>query len=193
MNEEQKGNFQKVSGDAVFLILYTLLVLPLTLALMWGAGELKPDAVRESWEKRAGICVSKTPARLAQALYEPSSKEQSAYEVFVFLRDEEVKQKIVRIFNLKKRRPAADDKLCEVVRQVADYSGAFRVYDWENVRVRFFLPGRKTHVFIVPYLLELADGRLIFCPDDVNSHRNRSRGRIRSRRIPITRVSDRVC
>lgn len=174
MNEEQKGNFLKVSGDELFLILYTLLVLPLTLALMWGAGELEPDAVRESWEKRAGIWVSKTPSGLTKALYEPSSKELSAYEVFVFPRNDEVKQKIVSIFQLKKRRPAADDKLHEVVLQVADSSGAFRVYDWENVRVRFFLPGGKTPVFIVPYLLELADGRLIFCPDDVNSHQNRA-------------------
>lgn len=50
MNETQQVGQRKEPSDAGYLVLYTLLVLPFTLAVLWGAGEMKQAA---AWE---GLC-----------------------------------------------------------------------------------------------------------------------------------------
>lgn len=178
MCEEKKEELMRESRYDVFPFLYTFLVLPLSLVLMLGLAHLRPDTTaQESWYSQVSMWLGEAPHGLILACYEPSSKEKLSCPVYVIAKNAETKRLIVRTFDLKKRLPAADDELREVVRQVADYNGAFRVYDMAYRSVRVVLPEGKQSVLvsevIVPYLLELADGRMIFCPDDVNSHRER--------------------
>lgn len=177
MNKNEKGRTSGRSG--VSLLLYQLLIVPLYWGVLQLHGQLAETDARDAWNRVAAPWLGDAPAGIAAVDYVPPHPEQFGYRVFIIPPGGDWKSRIINTFDMQGEYTVAGEEKRRVLRKTLGYRGAFRVYDMGVAKrcVREILPEENRHVWYTPslmspYLLELPDGRLVFCADDVNAEKD---------------------
>ncbi len=177
MNKVEKDITCGRSGGSLFL--YLLLIVPLYWGVQLLHGCLSETDARDAWYRVAAPWLGDAPTGIAAADYEPSHPEQFGYRVFIIPPGGDWKSRIISTFGMQGAYAGEDEEKRRVLRKTLGYRGAFRVYNMgeANRCVREILPEEKRSVLFSsslssPYLLELPDGRLVFCADDLNAEKD---------------------
>lgn len=177
MNKVEKDVTCGRSGGS--LLLYLLLIVPLYWGVMLLHGQLSETDARDAWNRVAAPWLGDAPTGIGAADYEPLHPEQFAYRVFIIPPGGDWKARIISVFDMQGEYAGEDEEKRRVLRKTLGYKGAFRVYDMGGAQrcVREILPEENRQVcyspsLMSPYLLELPDGRLVFCADDVNAEKD---------------------
>ncbi len=177
MNKAEKDISCRKSGGS--LLLYLLLIVPLYWGVLLLHGSLSETDARDAWNRVAAPWLGDAPPGIAAADYEPAHPEQFGYRVFIIPPGGDWKSRIISTFDMQGVYAGEDEEKRRVLRKTLGYRGTFRVYNMgvANRCVREILPEENRSVLSSaslssPYLLELPDGRLVFCADDLNAEKD---------------------
>ncbi len=176
MSEIERGG-RSAAGT---LLLYLLLIGPLYWGVLLLHGRLSETDARDAWNREAAPWLGDAPAGITAHDYEPPHPEQFGYRVFIIPPGGDWKSRIISTFDMQEIYAGENEEKRRVLRKTLGYMGAFRVYDMGVAKrcVREILPEENRSAVLYcpslmsPYLLELPDGRLVFCADDINAEKD---------------------
>lgn len=165
-----------MKSDEKSILWFSLLILPVYLAVCGLYTSFSHPIAQESWNEVVAPWLGEAPAGITSLICEPIHPEEFSDIVYVIPAGGDWKERIVRTFGMREcPSPGEVPGMRRLLLKTLDYTGDFRLYDMGDANrcVWVQLPEEYRSAWLSdrslsPYLLELADGRLVFCEDAQN-------------------------